>query len=185
MCGGCSPARWRLHGQNDQNSTRITPRRLERELKIMDSLWLEQKHYMKSVDAALGASFPTIERNPLYLKMNYIRHRLNNDPAMHQAYSELCRYGLRAGSKVDRFWRYSNHLPRPLFQRAVDLLLTQSVWKEMVSAPSRQAQCSMKILSVHNAYQQPGGEDQVFAQEAGCCVRMATRWSYTRPATTR
>jgi glycosyltransferase involved in cell wall biosynthesis len=25
----------------------------------------------------------------------------------------------------------------------------------------------MKILSVHNAYQQPGGEDQVFAQEAG------------------
>ena len=29
-------AQWRLHGQNDQNSTRITPRRLERELKIMD-----------------------------------------------------------------------------------------------------------------------------------------------------
>jgi glycosyltransferase involved in cell wall biosynthesis len=25
----------------------------------------------------------------------------------------------------------------------------------------------MRILSVHNAYQQPGGEDQVFAQEAG------------------
>ena len=24
----------------------------------------------------------------------------------------------------------------------------------------------MKILSVHNSYQQPGGEDQVFAQEA-------------------
>jgi glycosyltransferase involved in cell wall biosynthesis len=126
-------AEWRLHGQNDQNSTRITPRRLERELHIMDSLWLEQKRYIEDIDPELGASFPTIERNPLYLKMNYIRHRLNNDPAMHQAYGDLCRYGLRTNSKVDRFWRHSNHLPRPLFQRAVDLLLTQSVWKEMVT----------------------------------------------------
>ena len=126
-------AEWRLHGQNDQNSTRITPRRLERELHIMHSLWLEQKHYIEEIDAQLGASFPAIEHNPLYLKMNYIGHRLNNDPAMRQAYCDLCRYGLRTGSKVDRFWRHSNHLPRPLFQRAVDLLLTQSVWKEMVT----------------------------------------------------
>jgi len=134
LCAIDAPlAEWRLHGQNDQNSTRIMPRRLERELHIMHSLWLEQKHYLEDIDPELGASFPSIERNPLYLKMNYMRHRLNNDPAMHQAYGDLCRYGLRADSKVDRFWRHSNHLPRPLFQRAVDLLLTQSVWKEMVT----------------------------------------------------
>src|SRR5580704_5844040 len=133
-------AEWRLHGQNDQNSTRITPRRLERELKIMDSLWLEQKHYLEGVDAALAQSFPPIDRNPLYLKMNYIRHRLNNDPAMRQAYSDLCRYGLRANSKVDQFWRYSNRLPRSLFQRAIDLLLTQSVWKQMVTRAIRRKQ---------------------------------------------
>jgi glycosyltransferase involved in cell wall biosynthesis len=138
LCSVDAPlARWRLHGQNDQNSTRIMPRRLERELKIMDSLWLEQRRYLESVDASLAAAFPGIDRNPLYLKMNYMRHRLNNDPAMQQAHSELCRYGLRANSKVDRFWRYSNRLPRPLFQRAVDLLLTQSVWKQMVTRAIR------------------------------------------------
>jgi glycosyltransferase involved in cell wall biosynthesis len=125
-------ARWRLHGRNDQNSTHITPRRMEREIKIMDSLWREQKRYLKSVDAALAASFPGVERNSLYLKMNYIRLRLSKDPAMHQAYHDLCRYGLQANSKVDTFWRYSNRLPLPLFQRAVDLLLTQSIWKQMV-----------------------------------------------------
>jgi hypothetical protein len=38
---------------------------------------------------------------------------------------------------MDRFWRFSNRLPRPLFQRAVDLLLTQSVWKQMVSRAIR------------------------------------------------
>jgi len=103
----------------------------------MESLWLEQKHYMKSIDAALAASFPSIDRNPLYLKMNYIRHRLNNDPATRQAYSDLCRYGLRPNLSVDRFWRYSNRLPLPLFQRAVDLLLTQSIWKQMVSRAIR------------------------------------------------
>ena len=134
LCAVDTPlARWRLHGQNDQNSTRITPRRLERELKIMDSLWLEQKHYLEGVDGELAAAFPGIDRNPLYLKMNYMRHRLNNNPAMHQAYSALCQYGLRANSKVDIFWCLSNRLPRPLFHRAVDLLLTQSVWKQMVT----------------------------------------------------
>ncbi len=138
VCAVDAPlARWRLHGRNDQNATRITPRRLERELKIMDSLWLRQKDYLKSIDAELAASFPPIERNPLYLKMNYIRHRLNNDPAMHQGHSELCRYGLRANTKVDWFWRHSSSLPRPLFHRAVDLLLTQSVWKEMVTRAIR------------------------------------------------
>ena len=130
-------ALWRLHGRNDQNSTRITSRRLERELKIMDSLWLEQKYYIESLDASLARRFPPLNRNPLYLKMNYMRHRLNRDPAMRQAHIDLCRYGLRTNSKMDQFWRYSNHLPHPLFQRAVDLLLSQSVWKQLVTRTFR------------------------------------------------
>jgi glycosyltransferase involved in cell wall biosynthesis len=134
LCAVSAPlAHWRFHGRNDQNSAHITPRRLERELKIMDSLWLEQKHYLETIDASLARAFPPIDHNPQYLKMSYIRYRMNNDPAMRQAYKNLCRYGLRENSKLDRFWQYSNRLPRPLFQRAVDLLLTQSVWKQMVT----------------------------------------------------
>ncbi len=138
VCAVDAPlAHWRLHGQNDQNSTRVTSRRLERELKIMDSLWLEQRHYLEGIDTALAQSFPAIDRNPMYLKMNYMRHRLDNDPATREAYADLCRYGLRAHSKVDKFWRYSNRLPGPVFQRAIDLLLTQSVWKQMVARTIR------------------------------------------------
>ena len=110
---------------------------MERELKIMDSLWLEQKHYLERIDTALAQSFPGVDRNPTYLKMNYTRHRLNNDPAMGEAYADLCRYGLRADSKVDKFWRYSNRLPRPVFQRAIDLLMTQSIWKQIVARAIR------------------------------------------------
>jgi glycosyltransferase involved in cell wall biosynthesis len=138
LCAVDEPlAHWRLHGQNDQNSTRITARRLERELKIMDSLWLEQKRYLEGIDAELAHSFPPIDHNELYLKMSYMRHRLNNDPQARQAYDDLCRYGLRGRSKVNQFWRFSNRLPRPLFQKAIDLLLTQSVWKQMVSRAIR------------------------------------------------
>jgi hypothetical protein len=133
LCAVDTPlARWRSHRQNDQNSARITSRRLERELKIMDSLWLEQKHHLKSVDAALVGSFPGIDRNPLYLKMNNIRLRLANDPGSQQAHADLCRYGLNAHPKVDLFCCYSNRLPLPLFDRAVNLLLSQSVWQQMV-----------------------------------------------------
>src|SRR5580698_1772495 len=82
LCAVDEPlARWRLHGANDQNSTRVTPKRLDRELKIMDSLWLEQKRYLESIDGELARGFPSVQHNALYLKMNYIRHRLNNDPA--------------------------------------------------------------------------------------------------------
>jgi glycosyltransferase involved in cell wall biosynthesis len=138
LCAVSLPlAHWRFHGQNDQNSIHITARRLERELKIMDSLWLEQKHYLQTVDESLARSFPPIHLNPLYLKMSYIRHRMNNDPAMRQAYNDLCRYGLRENSTMDRFWQYSIRLPRPLFQRAVDLLETQSVWKQMITLAVR------------------------------------------------
>ena len=138
LCAVDTPlAHWRLHGQNDQNSTRMTPRRLERELKIMQSLWLEQKQYLQQIDPALAAAFPPITRNLLYLKMDYMRHRLNSDPAMHQAHADLCRYGLRSFSRVDTFWRYANLLPKPLFQRAVDLLLTQSVWKQLLTRVMR------------------------------------------------
>lgn len=73
----------------------------------------------------------------MYLKMDYTRLRLDNDPTMHQAYEDLCRYGLQASSKVDRFWRYSNRLPRPLFQKAVDLLMTQGVVKQIVTRAMR------------------------------------------------
>ncbi len=137
LCAVDAPlAHWRQHGKNDQNATRITARRLERELKIMDSLWLDQKSYLDSVDPQLGRDFPPIGRTPLYLRTNYIRLRLAKDPAMLQAHADLCRYGL-SSSKVDLFWRYSNHLPLPLFDRAVNLLLTQSVWKQMVGRAFR------------------------------------------------
>jgi glycosyltransferase involved in cell wall biosynthesis len=125
-------AHWRQHGKNDQNATRISARRLERELKIMDSLWLEQKSYLDSIDPQLGGDFPHISRAPLYLRANYIRMRLSKDPGSRLAHADLCRYGLNSGSKVDLFWRYSNLLPLPLFDWAVNLLLTQSVWKQMV-----------------------------------------------------
>ena len=125
-------AHWRQHGKNDQNATRISARRLERELMIMDALWLDQKSYLDSIDPQLGHEFPPIGRAPLYLRANYMRLRLANDPGSGQAHEDLCRYGLNSHSKVDLFWRYSNRLPLPLFDRAVNLLLTQSVWKQMV-----------------------------------------------------
>ena len=135
-------ARWHMHGRNDQNSTRVQPARLERELRIMDSLWLEQKQYLEQENPALAEAFPAIQRNPMYLKMDYIKHRLNRDPAMHEAHRNLCLFGLRPNSKVDLFWRFSNRLPRPLFHRAVDLLLTQSVWKQMITRARRGRQAA-------------------------------------------
>jgi hypothetical protein len=121
----------------------------------MDSLWLDQVRYLQGIDPALATAFPPINRNPLYLKMNYIRLRLNNDPSVSQAYNDLCRNGLRANSKMDAFWRLSDKLPRPLFQKAVDLLLTQSVWKQMVTRALRGKQPSPAVQYPLQGYSLP------------------------------
>jgi hypothetical protein len=69
LCAVDAPlAHWRLHGHNDQNSTHVTSRRLERELKIMDSLWLQQKQYLEGIDPVLPAhrSQSALSQNELH-----------------------------------------------------------------------------------------------------------------------
>ena len=59
LCAVDTPlARWRLHGQNDQNSTRITPRRLERSSRSWTLSGWSRSITSKSIDAELAASFP-------------------------------------------------------------------------------------------------------------------------------
>ncbi|HEV2274360.1 MAG TPA: glycosyltransferase family A protein [Acidobacteriaceae bacterium] len=128
---------WRLHGRNDGNSARVAAERLERELSYMRDLWFEQSNHLIRRNPEVAKRMPALESNPLYMRMRYMQLRLLGDPAARECHSALCALSEPNRSPVDFFWRHSLYLPRPLFQKCVDLLLTQNVWKEWLSRAVR------------------------------------------------
>jgi glycosyltransferase involved in cell wall biosynthesis len=124
---------WRHHGSNDGNSTRVAPERLERELRYMQDLWLGQKSYLVALSPVLAESMPSLEKNLLYMRMCYMKYKLRGDPAARKCHAALCAMPESHEAVMGIFWRYSIYLPRPLFQKCVDLLQTQSIWKEWVA----------------------------------------------------
>ena len=124
---------WRLHGTNDGNSAHVAAERLERELGYMRDLWFEQSNYLQARNPALAKHMPALESNPLYMRMRYMELKLLGDSAARECHSALCALSEPKRSPVDFFWRHSLYLPRPLFQKCVDLLQTQSIWKEWLA----------------------------------------------------
>lgn len=124
---------WRLHGRKDHDSACVAAERLERELTYMRDLWFEQSNYLIARSPELAKRMPALESNTLYMRMRYMQLKLLGDPAARECHSALCALSEPRGSPVDFFWRHSLHLPRPLFQKCVDLLHTQSIWKEWMA----------------------------------------------------
>jgi glycosyltransferase involved in cell wall biosynthesis len=124
---------WRLHGRNDGNSTHVTLERLERELNYMHELWVEQRDFLDQRNPELARQFPSLETNSFYMRVKYMQLKLSRDRTARAYHSELRRLLENDRSPVSLFWRYSIHLPRLLFQKCIDLLQTQSVWKEWIA----------------------------------------------------
>jgi glycosyltransferase involved in cell wall biosynthesis len=128
---------WRLHHHNDGNSGYVAVERLERELGYMRDLWLQQREYLLERNPDFAASMPTLEKSPFYMKMQYMRHKLRNDPATRGYHKAMCALAKSNSSVTDLFWQHSIYLPRPVFQRCIDLLQTQSIWKEWLAKGAR------------------------------------------------
>lgn len=138
----CSPgdplAEWRQHGKNDQKATRLTLKRLDRELQVMTLLWQKQREYLESVNPAIAGGFPGVELSPYFRKLRYARARLAGTPDARELYAKLFAFPL-GGAKDTCFWRASRFLPRPLFSKALNLLMTQSILKELIARLTRKA----------------------------------------------
>jgi glycosyltransferase involved in cell wall biosynthesis len=124
---------WRLHGRKYSDSACIAAERLERELSYMRDLWFEQSNYLRGRNPELAKRMPGLESNPLYMKLRYTQLKFLGDSAARECHSALCALSEPTRSPVDFFWRHSLYLPRPLFQKCVNLVQTQSIWKEWLA----------------------------------------------------
>jgi hypothetical protein len=133
LCSVSEPlAEWRQHGKNDQKATRVTLKRLDRELEIMTLLWQKQRDYLESVNAQIASVFPGLEHSAYFRKLRYARARLAGSADSSERYQELFASPV-GGAKDICFWRASKFLPRPLFSKALDLVMTQGMLKELIA----------------------------------------------------
>lgn len=128
---------WRFHGKNDGNALHVTAERLQRELLYMEDLWHQQRTYLEIRNPRLAENMPGLESNLLYMRMRYMEAKLRGKDKAKEFHSMLCALPRTEGARLNLFWRYSRYLPRPLFQRCIDLLQTQSIWKEWLGQIGR------------------------------------------------
>jgi glycosyltransferase involved in cell wall biosynthesis len=123
---------WTLHHRNDANSSRVKVQRLERELRFMEMLWLEQQRFLSTHNSALVSELQPLQRNALYAKTRYIVGRLTGDKDAHISHTDLCSIPEIRHSCLGMFWRYANRLPDPIFRKSIDLLETQGSMKHFL-----------------------------------------------------
>lgn len=133
LCSASEPlAEWRQHGKNDQKATRVTLKRLDRELEVMTLLWQRQRDYLESANQDIAGVFPGLEHSAYFRKLRYARARLAGSADVSERYQELFASSV-GGVKDICFWRVSKFLPRSLFSKALDLVMTQGVLKELLA----------------------------------------------------
>jgi glycosyltransferase involved in cell wall biosynthesis len=123
---------WMLHTRNDANCSQVKAARIEREIKLMNSLWEQQHRFLLHHNPNLARYLSPLIDNALYVKMMYIFDRLSPGKDARCSHARLCGIAEIRKSYVGIFWRYSNRLPGPLFRRSIDLLETQGSFKQLV-----------------------------------------------------
>src|SRR5215470_7810484 len=126
----------RLHRGNTYQRNRVTYESLERELKICEHLWQEQRQRLRQINPQLGELLVTLEAAPIIVLQKYIQARLKRSPDQRIRYRRLlaCMRSHREPIWKRMFWGGSAFLPRSLFDRVVNVALTQGRLKQAILA---------------------------------------------------
>lgn len=124
----------RLHGSNIYQRSRVTSESIRKELGICEELWKEQRRLLKQIDGSLPAMLAPLDASSLVLRQKYIYSRLSRSPNQGLDHRKLLAAMLTEGAHLwERlFWRGVPLIPRGLFDRFINLVLTQSRFKQNV-----------------------------------------------------
>jgi glycosyltransferase involved in cell wall biosynthesis len=131
-------SQYRLHANNNYGPNRVTAASFKRELEYCDALWGAQKRFLRTISPQLAEDFRPVDLHPYIAYNRFLYARLAKSPEVGKHYeSFMASLTSSAGSKHVWFWRLSPHLPYPVFDFAVNLLIRQSWLKQLVSRIKR------------------------------------------------
>jgi glycosyltransferase involved in cell wall biosynthesis len=125
---------YRLHGANSYERSKITAESILREITMCRDLWIAQRDFLKSLDPALVSQLEPLEDSSYILYLEYLHARLAGSPSAavcHQRYIHDIQ--ARPDSRMLWFWRNSIHLPSFIFDRLINLMNRQNLFKEILA----------------------------------------------------
>lgn len=123
----------RLHGGNTYQSERVTARSIEREIGICQELWEEQRRLLGEMDSRLPEALTTLESAPIIVRQKYIWSRLANTSGRWVYYGKLFESMGEGSNPLQKvFWYTTAILPRGVFERVINIVLTQNRFKQTI-----------------------------------------------------
>jgi glycosyltransferase involved in cell wall biosynthesis len=123
---------YRLHGENNYGSDRVTAASFKRELEYCEALWCAQRRFLATIDPRFAEDFQPLSLHPYIVHTSYLHARLARDPDVRSHYDRYMACTSR-GTRFAWFWKLSIYLPYPVFGFAVNLLIRQSRLKQMIA----------------------------------------------------
>lgn len=127
-------AEYRLHGANSYERSKITAESLLREITMCRDLWMAQRDFLKSLDAALVWQLQPLEGSSYTLYLEYLHARLARSPSTALCYQRFI-HDIQAKSdpRMLWFWKSSIHFPLFIFDRVINLMNRQNLFKEILA----------------------------------------------------
>ncbi len=124
---------YRLHGENNYGSDRVTAASFRRELDYCEALWAGQKRFLKTIDVRLAEALQPLSLNPYIIFSTYVHARLARDPEVRRYYDRYMESLKGPEARHVLFWKLSLYLPDRVFDFGLNLLIRQSWIKQLVS----------------------------------------------------
>jgi glycosyltransferase involved in cell wall biosynthesis len=126
-------AGYRVHGKNAYIRTRTDADSIFREITNCHNLWLAQREFLKTLSPGMGSHFRPVENSSYVIYLRYLFARLSRSADQRLRHERFVAQLDGARPIMNYFWKYSLHLPVPIFAAIVSFLSKPGLLKQMVA----------------------------------------------------
>lgn len=125
---------YRLHDANSYGSPRLTAAFASREILICRTLWQAQHEFLSGRSPELAVKLRGVEASFYIVYLRYLEARLSGSETARARHMEMMRQlRQQRDARFVTFWEWSIHLPRFVFDYAVNIISRQSALKQLLA----------------------------------------------------
>jgi glycosyltransferase involved in cell wall biosynthesis len=126
-------AEYRVHGNNSYIRTRTDADSIFREITTCHNLWSAQRDFLKTVCPGSGSRLRQVENSPYVIYLGYLFARFSRSTDQRLRHQQFIAQLDDGRPIMNCFWKYSLHLPVPIFAASVSFISRPSRLKQMMA----------------------------------------------------
>ena len=126
-------AEYRVHGKNSYIRTRTDADTIVREITTCHNLWSAQRDFLSNLFPGAGTRLRPVENSPYLIYLGYILARLSHSADQRIRHRQFVAHLDSERKLMNCFWKYSIHLPVPVFAATVSFLSRPSLLKQLTA----------------------------------------------------